>query len=93
MGSLISSKASNGLLSSTGSPHQRKDTLLHMVCASSREVEIDIASLTNLEKQEIILTAEQSIPPMAETQSGQQCLRKYDKAMPNSSKLTKEPAK
>ena len=75
---------------------QRKDTLLHVVSASSREVEIDIASLTDLEKKEIVLAAEQSVPHVAETQSGQQCLRKYDEAMPNSFKLKqsmKQPMK
>ena len=42
----------------------------NMVCASSREAETDIASLTNSEEEEIVLAAEQNAPLMAGTQSG-----------------------
>ena len=62
-----------------------------MVCNSLREAKIDTVSLTDSEKEEIILAAEQSALPVAGTQSGQQYLIKYDETVPSSSKPTKEP--
>ena len=60
------------------------------MCASSREAETDVASLTHLEEEEIVLAAEQGVPLMAESLSGQQYLKKYDEAVASSSKSTKE---
>jgi len=42
-----------------------------MVCASLREVETDIACLTDSEEEEIVLAAEQSALPVTGTRSGQ----------------------
>ena len=64
-----------------------------MVCASSREAEIDIASITDWKEKEIVLTTEPSAPPVDETRSHQQYLKKYDEAVPSSSKPTKEMTK
>ena len=49
-----------------------------MVCASSREAEIDVASLTDSEEETIVLAAELNALLMAETRSGQSYLKKYD---------------
>ena len=41
-----------------------------MVCASSRETETDVTSLTNSEEEKIILAAEQDAPLMTEIRYG-----------------------
>jgi len=44
-----------------------KASVCNMICASSKEVEIDVASMTDSEEEEIVLTIKQSVPPMAGT--------------------------
>ena len=46
-----------------------KATPCNVVCASSREVETDVPSLTNSEET-IVLAAEPNVPLMVETRSG-----------------------
>ena len=48
-----------------------KASSYNMVCAFSREAEIDVASITDSEKKEIVLATEQSALPLAGTWSGQ----------------------
>ena len=72
---------------------KEKTPSYNAVCASSREAGTDVASLTDSQEEEIVLPAKQSASPVAETRSSQQYLKKYDKAVPSSSKSTKEPAK
>jgi len=45
------------------------------------------------EEEKIVLTTEQSVPPVAGTQSDHQYLKKYDEVVPSSSKRVKEAAK
>jgi len=54
------------------------------MCASWREAEIDVASLTNSEEEEIILAKEHNTPDVVGTQSGQKYLKKYDEVVPSS---------
>ena len=65
----------------------------NVVCASSREDETYVTSLTDSEGGKIVLVVEQSAPLVAGTRSGQQYLKKYDEMVPSSSKPTKEAAK
>jgi len=65
----------------------------NVVCASSREAEIDVPSLTDLEEETIILAAELNAPLVAGIRSGQSYLKKYDEMVANLSKLTLEPTK
>jgi len=62
----------------------------NVVCASSREAETDVASLTDSEEEENVLVGEQSAPPMVETRSDQQYLKKYDEAATSSSPRPKK---
>ena len=64
-----------------------------MVCASSKEVETYVASITDLEEEEIALVTKQSAPPVVETMSGQQYLKKKDEVAPSSTKPAKEATK
>jgi len=50
----------------------------NVACASSREAEMNVVSLTDSEEKKIALVAKQDAHPMAGTQSGQQYLKKYD---------------
>ena len=65
----------------------------NVVCSSSRETKIDIASLTDSKEEEIVLAAAQSVPPVVGALSDQQYLKKYDEEVQSSSKPTKEPVK
>ena len=65
----------------------------NVVCASSIDAEIDVTSIADEEEEEIVLTIEQRAPPLAETRSDQQYLKKYDEAVASSSKPAKEPTK
>ena len=47
----------------------------NVVCASFREVETDVPSLIDSEKETVILVAEPNAPLMAETRSGQSYLK------------------
>ena len=58
----------------TKSKDKAKASSYNVVCASSREAEIDVASLTDSEEEKIILAAKQDAPPMTRTRSGQQYL-------------------
>jgi len=68
-------------------------TSCNVVCASSREAESDVASLTDLEEESIVLAAEQGAQLVAETRFDQQYLKKYDEAAAISSKPDKAAAK
>ena len=59
-----------------------------MVCASSREAEIDVPSLTDSEEKIIVLAAKPYAPFVAGTHSDQSYLKKYDQMMANPPKLT-----
>jgi len=61
-----------------------------MVCASSREAETDVLSLTDFEET-IILATEPNAPFVAGTQSGQSYLKKYDEMVANLPKTIPEP--
>ena len=63
------------------------------VCASSREAEIDVPSLTYSEEETIILAAELNKLLVAETRSGQSYLKKYDEMVASPLKPTVEPTK
>ena len=65
----------------------------NVVCASSREAEIDVASLADSEEETIGLTAEPNAPLIAGTHSGQLYLKKYDKMVASPPKPTPEPNK
>ena len=64
-----------------------------VVCASSREAEIDVPSLIDSEEEIIILTAELNKPLVAETRWGQSYLKKYDEMVASPPKPTAEPTK
>ena len=64
----------------------------NVMCASSREVETDIPSLIDLEKEIIVLAAEPNAL-VAGTHSGQTYLKKYDETVANLLKPTKETTK
>jgi len=63
-----------------------------VVCASSREAETDVPSLTDSEET-IVFAAELNAPLVAETRSGQSYLKKYDEMVANPLKPTPEPNK
>ena len=65
----------------------------NVVCASSREAETDVSSLTDSEEETIVLATELNAPLVAETRSGQSYLKKYDKLVANLPKPTPEPTK
>ena len=62
----------------------------NVVCASSREVETDVAAVTDSEET-IVLATDPNAALAAGTRSGQQYLKKYDEMVTNSLKLTPEP--
>jgi len=65
----------------------------NVVCASSREAETDVASLTDLEEETIVLDAELNAPLIAGTHSGQSYLKKYYEMVENPPKPTQESTK
>jgi len=65
----------------------------NVVCASSREAETDVPSLTNSEEETIVLAAELNEPLVAKTRSGQSYLKKYNELVANPSGPTSEPTK
>jgi len=65
----------------------------NVVCASSREVKIDVPSLTDSEEDIIVLAAEPNAPFMVGTRSGQSYLKKYDEMVAKQPKPTPEPTK
>ena len=72
---------------------QSKSFTCNMVCASFREVKIDVPSLSDSEEETIILAAEPNAPLVAGTRSGQSYLKKYNKMVANLPKPTPEPTK
>jgi len=70
-----------------------KASFCNVVCASSREAEIDVPSLTDSEEETIVLVAELNKPLVAETRSDQSYLKKYDDMVASSPKPTTEPTK
>ena len=64
----------------------------HVVCASSREAETDVPSLTDSEEKTIVLAAEPN-QLIAETRSGQSYLKKYDEMAATPPKSAMESAK
>ena len=75
------------------SKNKTKASLCNVVCASSREAETDVPSLTDSEKESIVLVAELNAPLVAKTRSGQSYLKKYDEMVANPPKATPEPTK
>jgi len=65
----------------------------NVVFAYSQEAEIDVPSLTDLEEETIVITAELNAPLVAETRSGQSYLKKYNEMVANPPKPTSEPTK
>jgi len=65
----------------------------NVVCASSREAETDVPSLTDSEEETIVLATELNAPLVAETHSGQSYLKKYDELVANPPGPTAEPTK
>ena len=65
----------------------------NVVCASSKEAETDVPSLTNSEEETIVLAAEPNSPLIARTHSGQSYLKKYDEVVASLSKPIQEPTK
>ena len=70
-----------------------KASSCNVVCASSREAETDVPSLTDSEEETIVLVVELHKPLVAETRSGQSYLKKYDEMMASPPKRTTESAK
>ena len=69
-----------------------KTSSYNMVCASSREAETDIPSLTDSEEKTIALATEPN-QLVAETRSGQSYLKKYDEMAVTPPKPAAELAK
>ena len=65
----------------------------NVVCASSREAEIDVTSLINSEEETIVLATEPNTMLIVGTHSGQPYLKKYDKMVANPPKPTQESIK
>ena len=65
----------------------------NVVCACSREIEIDVPSLTNSEEKTIVLATEFNVPLVAETRSGQSYLKKYDEMVASPPKPIPETTK
>ena len=65
----------------------------NVVCASSREAETDVPSLTDSEEETIVLATKPNAPLMAGTRSGQLYLKKYNEMMANPPKPTQESTK
>ena len=80
-------------VTSRRSKGKAKASSCNVVCTSSREAETDVPSLTDSEEETIVLAAEPSQPLVAETRSGQSCLKKYDEMVATPPKPTTESAK
>ena len=87
-------KANNGLLLPTEVQRWGKSfTLQYGVCASSREAETDVPSLTDSEEEIIVLAAELNAPFVTETRTCQSYLKKYDEMVANPPKPIPELTK
>ena len=80
-------------VTSRRSKGKAKTSSCNVVCASSREVETDVPSLTDSEDETIVLAAEPNKSLVAETRSGQSYLKKYDEMVASPPKPTAESAK
>ena len=69
-----------------------KASSCNVVCASSREAETDVPSLTDSEEETIVLTAEPN-QPMAGTRSGQPYLKQYGETAATPPQPAAEPTK
>jgi len=69
-----------------------KASSCNVVCASSREAETDVPSLTDSEEETIALATEPN-QMVAETRSGQSYLKKYDEMAATPPKPATESAK
>ena len=69
-----------------------KASSCNVVCASSREAETDVPSLTDSEEETIVLAAEPN-QLVAETRLGQSYLKKYDEMAATPPKAATESAK
>ena len=65
----------------------------NVVCASSRETETDVPSLTDSEEETIVLATELNVLLVVETRSGQSYFKKYDEMVTNLPKITPELTK
>jgi len=70
---------------------KEKASSCNMVCASSREAEADIPSLTDFEEDSTVLAVEPNALLVARTHSGHSYLKKYDEVVAGPSKPTQEP--
>ena len=71
---------------------QGKGFILQCVCASSREAETDVPSLTDSEEETIVMTAEPN-QLVAETRSGQPYLKRYGETAATPPQPAVEPTK
>ena len=55
----------------------------NVMCASSWKPETNVPSLTNSEKETMVLAAEPNVPLVAETHPSQSYLKKYDEMVAN----------
>jgi len=65
----------------------------NVACASSKEAETDVPSLTDFEEETIVLVVEPNALLIIGTHSGQSYLKKYDEVVANPPKLTQGPTK
>ena len=70
-----------------------KASSCNVVCASFREAETDIPSLTDSEEEIIVLAVELNKPLVVETHLGQSYLKKYDEMVASPPKPTAESTK
>ena len=82
----------NTTVTNRKSKSKAKASPCNVVCASSREAETDVPSLTDSEET-IVLATELNAPLVAETRSSQSYLKKYDELAANPPKSTSEPTK
>ena len=80
-------------VTSRRSKGKAKASSCNVMCASSREVETDIPSLTDSEEETIVLATEPNKPLATEIRSGQSYLKKYDEMVASPPKPTTESAK
>ena len=79
-------------VTSRKSKGKAKASSCNVVCASSREAETDVPSLTDSEEETLALATEPN-QLVAETHSGQSYLKKYDKMVATPPKPAMESAK
>ena len=80
-------------VTSRTSKGKAKASSCNVVCASSREAETAVPSLTDSEEETTVLAAEPNKPLVVETRSGQSYLKKYNEMVASPPKPTTESAK